>query len=124
MSQEYGLMANGAGHDRQRPCLVCDKAEPVFSWTDYSGEGYCLQCGTPYQLKWGELKDGETYPRCNIQAKWIPVLRRYWAETRHSNGAGTFLIGRDYPDQLEGRRLFNEWMEAHEAEYPELKEAI
>lgn len=119
MAQKYGSLVNAEAFDRERPCLVCDEPRPVFSWTDYSGEGYCTQCGTPYQLTWGTLKEGETYPRINIDAEWIPILRRYWAETHTTNGAGTFLGFSEYPDQGRGRQRFNAWCDAHRSELPE-----
>lgn len=118
--QKYGAWANLEAFER-RACVVCDEANPTYSWTDYSGEGYCMRCGTPYQLKWGELKDGETYPRLNIGAEFVPILRRFWSETGQPNGLGNFFLGFDeYPDQLVGRRAFNAWCQAHEAEYPDL----
>ena len=110
--QKYGLAANGAGHAIV-PCLVCDDPDPRYSWTDYSGEGYCLQCGTPYQLQWGTLKEGESYPRLNLKADVVQILRRYWSEAKRTNGLGTFMIERDYPDQIEGRIAFNEWYAAN-----------
>src|SRR5579864_6619816 len=118
MAQKYGGLANAANFDRERACLVCDDPHPTYSWTDYSGEGYCVRCGTPYQLQWGELKEGETYPRVNADAAWIPLLRRFWTEKQITNGCGTFMIARDYPDQIEGHRIFNEWCEAHKDELP------
>jgi hypothetical protein len=120
MGQKYGHLANAAGHE-QKACVICDTNPARYGWTDYSGEGYCLRCGTPYQLKWGTLKDGESYPRLNVSPTAVPMLRRYFAETNQSNGAGTFLIARDYPDQLEGRRCFGEWFERHQDDYPEMK---
>src|SRR3989304_1898754 len=106
MPQKYGWKANEEVIRNNRPCLVCDDAEPTYSWTDYSGEGYCLRCGTPYQLKWGELKEGETYPRINIIKQWISLFRRFYKDTGKPNGTGTFLLFDCYPDQLEGRRAF------------------
>ena len=109
MPQEYGYLAN-AEVKSVFSCLVC-KNTRGFSWTDYSGEGYCVDCGTPYQLKWGQLNEGETYPRCNIDPKWLPILTEYWEAKHSTNGTGTFLMGRTYADQLEGRAAFNAWLE-------------
>ncbi len=113
MSQKYGGMANQEDFDRSAPCVVCDDPAPRFSWTDYHGEGYCLKCGTPYQLKAGELKEGETYPRVNVVAVWLPVLRQFWADEHMPNGFGSFMGFAEYPDQLEGRRAFNAWADLH-----------
>lgn len=109
MTQKYGYRADMEAPTERPPCLVCDDPYPSFSWTDLYGEGYCLRCGTPYQLKGGELAEGETYPRCNIIPDAIPILREFWAEHQSTNGAGTFMMWQDYPDQLEGRKRFNAW---------------
>lgn len=116
--QKYGMQAMNDVPSERAPCLVCDDPHPSFSWTDFSGEGYCVQCGTPYQLKWGTLKDGETYPRVNVSAEWIPIFRKFWNVTHSSNGAGTFMLWREYPDQERGRIAFNAWCDAHEDELP------
>lgn len=121
MAQKYGDMAN-AEQFEQKPCLVCDDPAPTYSWTDYSGEGYCVKCGTPYQLKWGK-PEGRTYPYCDIRAEWIPLMRRFWQETGSPNGAGMFMSGHDYPDQMEGRKKFNKWCKAHESELPKAVES-
>lgn len=111
MAQKYGYMAN-AEKVEASPCLVCDDPTPAYSWTDYNGEGYCVKCGTPYQLKNGTLEEGQTYPRCNISEKWIPRMREFWQEKKVPNGTGTFLLPQDYPDQMRGRITFNEWRKA------------
>lgn len=123
MTQKYGWRANEEVASDRPACLVCDDPSPNFSWTDFSGEGYCLRCGTPYQLKWGTLKDGESYPRVNVDAEWLPILRRFWTETQSPNGAGSFIGFDDYPDQLAGRRRFNAWCDSHKDELPKPKEA-
>lgn len=121
MSQKYGYLANQEINREQgvSPCLVCDDKDPHYSWTDYSGEAYCTRCGTAYQLKWGDLKEGESYPRINIEAEWIPVLRDYYAETHQLNGSGTYLSF-CYPEQAKGNEQFNEWFDANKEKYPEL----
>jgi len=121
MPQKYGYMANRENlmKDVLPPCLVCDDQRLSYSWTDYSGEGYCMRCGTPYQLKWGELKDGETYPRLNVRLNVVPVLREFFEETGKPNGLGRFVGWDQYPDQLEGRQAFNSWTQKN---HPELME--
>ncbi len=104
MAQKYGYQANGVV-DAVTPCLVCDDPSPSFSWTDLHGEGYCVKCGTPYQLK------GQETPQINIKEGSIPLLREYWAETGRGNGLGQFLVWQDYPDQLKNRQEFNQWSE-------------
>lgn len=121
MTQKYGSLANAEEFDREKPCLVCDDPHPTFSWTDYSGEGYCLKCGTPYQLKWGKLAEGETYPRFNLAEHAIPALRAFYAETGKPNGLGTFMIFDIYQDQLHGRQAFNAWCEDNYERFPEIR---
>lgn len=119
--QKYGLLANAEQSAVESPaCLICDDPKPVYAWTDYSGEGYCLRCGAPYQLKWGELKEGESYPRLNLRDEAIPMLRRHFAETGKPAGLGTFIWMGDYPEVLRARKAFNAWFEQHQDEYPEL----
>lgn len=121
MPQKYGDLANEVVKV-VKPCKVCDDPAPRFSWTDYHGEGYCLQCGTAYQLMRGGLPEGTEYPYCNINDEWIPILRKYWVETHMSNGSGTFMGFGDYPDQGRGRQRFNEWRDAHKDELPKQSE--
>ena len=118
MPQKYGSRANLAAFDRRKPCEICGDPEPRYSWTDYHGEGYCLECGTPYQLMAGELQEGETYPRININRSWIPVLCLYFCKTKKGNGLGTFMTGRDYIDQLHDREKFNAWLDEHKELVP------
>ena len=114
MPQKYGYMANEAtGAKAAKPCIVCDDPCPRYSWTDLNGEGYCSQCGTPYQLMNGKLAEGESYPRCNIRHEWVPVLQAFWKETHQPNGQGTFMSGREYQDQVTGRELFESWVSVH-----------
>ena len=122
MAQKYGHLANGVAK-QVKPCLVCDNPKPCYSWTDYHGEGYCDRCGTPYQLMGGTLKEGESYPRLNLMEKAIPALRSFWTETKMPNGQGTFMLWRDYPDQLEGAKAFGHWLKQNEGRFPELKES-
>lgn len=120
--QKYGLQANGAeGAKKKVPCQVCDDPNPVYAWTDYSGEGYCLRCGIPYQLQWGGLKEGESYPRINIDAKAVPMFRRYFAETGQPAGYGTFISFGEYPEVRRARESFGAWWKEHMHEFPELQ---
>lgn len=119
--QKYGLLANAEQSAVESPpCQICDTSRPTYSWTDYSGEATCTRCGTAYQIKWGELREGEAYPRINVKEKFIPVLRRYWAETGKQNGSGTFLGFDEYPEAYRGRVAFGAWWKEHKSEYPEL----
>lgn len=113
MPQKHGHLANTQSAVAIKPCEVCGDAAPRYSWTDLNGEGYCCQCGTPYQLANGTLKPGESYPRINVKPEFIEALRAFWAERHITNGCGTFLIWRDYADQLAGRDQFNAWFMAN-----------
>ena len=117
MVQKYGHMANQAVNETF-PCVVCEDQEPTFSWTDYHGEGYCVKCGTPYQLSGGN--EGDVLPKINIKKEFIPVLQRYFKETGLGNGCGSFMIVRDYPDQIEDKTKFDEWMSEHKGEFSHL----
>ena len=120
--QKYGHLANQAeGALKDVACLICDDPNPTYSWTDYTGEGYCVRCGTSYQLKWGKLTEDESYPRPNIRKEAVRALRDYYKKTGRLNGCGTYLTFRDYPEQLEGRRFLNEWFQMNREKYPELK---
>jgi len=129
MAQKYGLMANVEVSEQRRagtlkPCVICDNPNPTFSWTDYSGEGYCLRCGVPYQLKWGsdeQQREGR-YPYLNVKEKAIPMLRRYFAETGKPAGLGTFMGYGEYPEVAAARKTFNAWLDAHIEEFPELRD--
>jgi hypothetical protein len=118
MAQKYGYKANDEIQEI-KPCLVCDDSEPRFSWTDKYGEGYCLKCGTPYQMVGGKIPEGETYPCCKIKKESLTLFRAYYQETKKPNGMGSFMIWRDYPDQLEGRKAFNEWAKENEHRFIE-----
>lgn len=119
MTQKYGYRANESeGARRGVPCLICDDSKPTYSWTDSNGEGYCCKCGTPYQLMNGHLEEGESYPRINVKASWIPTLRKYWKATGMLNGGGRHCLSRDYPEQKVGREALNNWCAAHPEALP------
>jgi hypothetical protein len=92
-------------------CVVCN--EPLrCRWTDYSGEGVCLNCGTAYQLKWGsKQQEAEgNYPYCNMKEEWLPVVRDYWEKTH------TFVFHGRSMSERTGLEGFWAWVKEH---YPE-----
>ena len=121
MAQKYGYLANASeGASKPFTCLVCDKENPSYSWTDYSGEGYCTQCGTPYQLQWGKLNDGETYPRINVKKEAIPLFREFWQTTHLMNPCGSIIIWEDYPEKAKVIPEWNKFNDKVKSKYPEL----
>ena len=101
--QKYGYMANEEPSTREIKCEVCGNPGP-WSWTDRSGEAYCFHCGSPHQLKWGEVG-------CNLKKEWIPIIREYWETTGRGCGCGSFMIEHDYPDQIRNRADFGAWVD-------------
>lgn len=93
-------------------CIICDS--PLrCRWTDLNGEGVCLDCGAPYQLKNGsdEQRAEGNYPYCNLKTEWIPIMRHFWQRT----GCFVFL-GSSFSENT-GRVYFAEWVRGH---YPEM----
>jgi len=112
---DYDLLANQEESAQGQTCIVCG-ANPVrYQWSDYSGEGMCTQCGTPYQLKWGsdEQKEGNAYPYLDIKEEWVPIIQAYWNETKKWTYFGTSMSGNPGLDE------FHEWAKQH---YPEMYE--
>lgn len=92
-------------NDKQ--CQTCGGT--FFEWTDSHGEVSCRQCGTPYQL----LVYDESKKRIpdapfeiNMMDNYVPLLRRYWNETRKHMGLGSYWDEK-YPDNKEA---FYQWL--------------
>ena len=110
---DYDLDANKE-IKKDNICIICNN-ELSCRWADYSGEGVCLTCGTPYQLKWGseEQRKEAKYPYCNLNKKYINIIREYW------NDKKTFVfLGRSFNEHT-GIKELNEWLEIN---HPELIE--
>lgn len=102
---DYDLWAN---HEIKNGniCRIC--RNPLrCRWTDYSGEGVCLKCGAPYQLKWGsqEQEKEKEYPYLKVKDIWIPILKQYWKETNRFCFNGTSFSERT------GVQEFGDWLE-------------
>lgn len=80
---DYDLMANAEPSAEGQKCVVCESDPMTFQWSDYSGEGMCRSCGTPYQLKWGSDKQVEegAYPYLSMNDHFLPIAREYFKET-------------------------------------------
>lgn len=112
---DYDLMANHEVSAQAQKCEVCGDCPMTFQWSDYSGEGMCCKCGTPYQLKWGskEQQAEGKYPYLNLADDFVPIVREYHQQT----GKWTYLgTGFERP----GLREFIEWCEQH---HPEVMKA-
>ncbi len=110
---DYDLWANREVSAQENVCVVCG-ADPVrYQWSDYSGEAMCTECGTPYQLKWGseEQKAEGAYPYLSLKDEWVPVVKRYYEETREFAGLG-MMLGRPPP----GYQEFSLWVDK---QYPD-----
>ena len=109
---DYDLRSNLCTDD-EAMCVVCDeKLKGNTRWTDSFGEAVCITCEIPYQLlrPSGMAEDVEL-PKCNIKPEWLPRLKEYWEEKSQPMGLGTYLITRDYEEDLEHRRTFGRWCE-------------
>ena len=122
MSPKQGVFADYDSHANHEPaaqqgneCVTCGAKPACYIWSDYSGEGMCNQCGTPYQLKWGsdEQKAEGKYPYLNLRETWVPVVRRYYAETQAFTYLGTMFVGSP-PGQAE----FFAWVKERDAAPP------
>lgn len=105
---DYDLMANVEPAARGVKCACCD-AEPMsFQWSDYHGEGMCVRCGCPYQLKAGskEMEAEGSYPYLNLNEAYVEPVRAYYEETRRFTYLGS---GFSTP----GLREFLEWVEVN-----------
>lgn len=121
--QKYGFMASTEVNN-DFICEICGETNKGFNWSDYHGEGMCNICGTPYQIvQYDENnKRLDIPPKIKIKPEWIPVLSQYWNETKKYMGLGTIMIGRDYPECVEGRQFLNEWLDNHKDLIPKEKE--
>ncbi len=63
-------------------CLICDKENPLWSWTDTHGVAQCMNCGTPYRLLHyeGEGDNRKVInkpPECIVLPEYIGLLKEY-----------------------------------------------
>lgn len=102
-------------------CVVCDQ-KPMWAWTDTHGIAQCVHCGTPYRLyhyegEGDEQKRVDKPPQCMAIPAWIPLLRRYRADSKGRKIPGGFSFSEDYevarPDDFEA---FNAWCNANRAD--------
>lgn len=115
---DYDLMANAESAARAQTCGACGMSPVTYRWSDYSGEGMCVQCGTPYQLKWGgeEREKEGAYPYLNLREDALPLVREYYRETGRFTYLGT---GFNRP----GLREFNQWVERRHPEFVAARKA-
>ena len=106
-----------------KDCVVCDQ-KPVWAWTDTHGVAQCVHCGTPYRLYHYEGdKRVEKPAECQAAPSWIPLLRRYRAETGHMIPGG-FSFDPHYevaqPDDFEA---FNGWCDQNRSDVEAAKQS-
>jgi hypothetical protein len=115
MTQKYGHLANQVECAQNFACVICETSPVTWTWGDVHGEAMCVNCGTPYQIlqrdEEGKLLD--LPPILNIKGEWISVLEQYYQETEAFTGLATIMIGRDYPECIEGQRKFYAWLDEH-----------
>ena len=100
-------------------CLVCGMCPCSFEWTDFHGEGTCICCGTAYQLIQYDEDDKRingAIPKHNVKESWVPLIKKYWEETKAPMGDGRFLGPPKYPER---RRASNRWLDEHKDEWPQ-----
>ena len=96
-------------------CQICDKENPSFAWTYTYGVAQCLQCGAPYRLyHYVDNKRVDKEPTLEINPKYIPLLRRYYKETKRIMPGG-----HSFPDGYEvasedDKEAFYDWMKKND----------
>lgn len=115
---DYDLEANTEPSARNQSCIVCGMNPAAYQWSDLSGEGMCMQCGTPYQLKWGskEQEKEERYPYLNLKKEWVPIVREYFQQTKVFTYLGE-MFGNPSPS---GLKEFFDWVDKN---HPEMRKA-
>ena len=109
---DYDLMANREESSRGVTCAVCDTPNTTFQWSDYYGEGMCIVCGCPYQLKGGtkeEEAEGK-YPYMTMRDEFLPIAREYWLAKRAWVHYGSSMSRND------GMPALIEWCKEHHPE--------
>lgn len=110
-----------------KKCVCCDNDIVLSRWTDTHGIGIC-SCGFPYRFIHynadGERENKEPEPM--VKELWIPLMRRYWCETRRMVSPGTYdmgiLRGRTHSYSgatLEDMASWEKWMLENKTEWPE-----
>jgi hypothetical protein len=110
---DYDLMANNEKSAQNQTCVVCGLSPMAFLWSDYHGEGMCIKCGCPYQLKGGtadQMKGGD-YPYLNVITSGLPVLKEYWEEKK------TFTY---FGMSMSNQKSYNNFIEWAKEKHPEI----
>ena len=104
------------------PCLICGE-KSGWRWTDTHGVGACWKCGAPYQLyHYGENEQRVSKPpQLLIRTEWVPLIKRYWEQNHCNCDPGAYNIpGSRYEVATEDDyRIYNAWIMAHRAEWPQ-----
>ena len=119
MPQKYGFRANETEAARNLRCVTCGAVDSNWSWTDYTGEAYCIHCGTPHLV---EPQEGE--PRVNLSEIGVKHYKEYWDETGLPCGGGTFISYDIYPEVRSAAMKFAAWLRKNHPEVFEEKEEV
>lgn len=104
----------------QEICVICD-AQPTWAWTDTHGVAQCVHCGAPYKLyhyegEGEQQKRVDKSPECCVLPHWLPLLKRYRADTGKLIPGGYSFPGGQEVSTRDDARAFNEWCDAHRAD--------
>lgn len=106
-------MSNLSWHVTDKPtCDICEQYLGL-QWTDTHGVAVCLNCGAGYQILYYDEKNNCTAKLSvpNVKPKYLPVLRRYVAETGRKFPSGFNFPSSSYEFvSQEDSEAFGEWM--------------
>jgi hypothetical protein len=105
-------------------CLVCDTKNPSLAWTDTHGIAQCFTCGTPARVYHYDDDHNriDRAPECDVRDVWVPLLRRYRADTGRKVPSGRSFPGGQEVASRADVEAFNAWCDAHRAEIDALPE--
>ena len=104
-------------------CKICDSKRLGFVWTDRHGVGACINCNNSYRIYHYENdKRVDKPPECLVKEEWVPILRRYWEETKRRI-PNSFVFTRSY-DQCseEDYESWKNWCADHADELPKTED--
>lgn len=93
-------------------CLICDRKDPVWSWTDTHGVAQCAMCGTPYRIYHydAENKPIEKPPEVQIKTEYIAAIRQYWQDHKQRMPSGFSFPGGQELATRQQSEDFYQWL--------------